>query len=110
MALSKNEKSVFWLNHINQWRASGLSQAKYCLKENISHHSFSWWRSKRFKNTLKKNSVSFVPAVVSKAENIAINLQGDIHLIFPNQTKLMLPATLGLDNLISIVKSLGGLS
>lgn len=110
MTVSKKDKRAFWLNHINQWRASGLSQAKYCLKENISQHSFSWWHLRRFKDKPEKDSMCFVPVVVKETENISIQVQNDIHLIFPNQAKLVLPVTLEINNLISIIKSLGGLS
>jgi len=110
MKTSKNEKRLFWSNHIKQWRSSGLSQAKYCLKENISFHSFSWWHTRGLKNNSGKEPISFVPAAIKEIHKQENNVQNDIQLILPNQTKLILPSTLALDNIVSIVKSLGGLS
>jgi hypothetical protein len=110
MTTSKNDKRTFWTNHVKQWRSSGLSQSKYCQKENISFHSFSWWHTRGLKNSKSKEPISFVPAAIKEIKKPDNNVQNDIQLILPNQTKLILPATLALNNLISIVKSLGGLS
>lgn len=107
MAKSNKDKRAFWQNHVDQWRKSGLSQAKYCLKENISFHSFSWWKTRGLKSN--KSDLSFVPVVIKETEKPAAQ-QSDIHLILPNQTKLVLPATLPLNNLVSIIKIIGGLS
>lgn len=110
MATSNNEKRSYWLNHINQWRESGLSQSKYCGRENISFHSFSWWKTRGLKDKLKNETMNFVPAIVKAPNNENVQLQKDIHLILPNQTKLILPITMPLNNLVSLIKSVGGVS
>jgi len=97
-----NTKKELWRKHIEAWKVSNLSQNKYCEQENISLASFSWWRTKGLKNT-----VSFVPATVKPHVPIMTN---DIQLIFPNQTKLVLPSNLAVNDLISLIKALGGLS
>ena len=107
MATSNKEKRAFWLNHIEEWHKSGLSQNKYCLKENLSFHSFSWWKTRGLKPT--KKEISFVPVVI-KEDDKSVALQSDIYLMFPNQTKLVLPSTLPLNSLISIISAIGGLS
>ena len=103
-------KREYWSKHIDNWLASGLSQTKYCEQENISFASFSWWRTKGFKDKPKAKKISFVPAVVKEPEPVGAQLHTNIQLIFPNQTKLVLPSNLPINNLVAIVKSLGGLS
>jgi hypothetical protein len=103
-------KREYWHNHIDNWLSSGLSQTKYCEQENISFASFSWWRTKGLKGKTKAKKLYFVPAVIKEPETAVSNLHINIELIFPNQTKLVLPSNLPVTNLVSIVKSLGGLS
>jgi hypothetical protein len=110
MGTSRIDKKTYWLNHINQWRESGLTQAEYCRKENINYQSFSWWKIKGHKGKSKKEVMSFVPAVIKTTDIKNHQLQNEIHLFLPNQTKLVLPDTLPLNNLVYLIKSLGGLS
>lgn len=32
--------SEYWLNHIEAWQSSGLSQAAYCRQQGLNSHSF----------------------------------------------------------------------
>lgn len=40
------KKLQFWSPHIEQWRASKLSQAEYCQREGLPVSRFSYWRRK----------------------------------------------------------------
>lgn len=48
--MNKNHKSEqdepFWRNHVSQWRDSGLKQATYCRQQDLSPHSFSYYKRK----------------------------------------------------------------
>ena len=37
---------AFWLEHIEQWRASGLSQSAYCQQHELVLHKFGYWKRK----------------------------------------------------------------
>lgn len=39
-------KHDFWEEHIRAWKGSGLSQAGYCRKKNISLKCFVYWKRK----------------------------------------------------------------
>ncbi len=106
---SRSIKREHWRKHIDNWQSSGISQTKYCEQENISFASFSWWRTKGLKGKTKSKKISFVPAVIKEPETAVSKLHINIELIFPNQIKLVLPSNLPVTNLVSIVKSLGGL-
>ena len=41
-----NQDAPFWLEHVSQWRDSGLSQADYCRQHGLCQHSFSYHKLK----------------------------------------------------------------
>ena len=51
---SRDIKREYWGKHNENWLASGLSQQKYCDKENINLTTFTWWRSKGLKDKAGK--------------------------------------------------------
>ncbi len=40
----QQRKARYWGAHIEQWRESGLSQAEYCRRMDLSKSSFGYWR------------------------------------------------------------------
>jgi len=48
-----NKKEKFWIPHIKKWKTSGLSQNKYCKKNNLTLRRFSYWKSKIDKKSAK---------------------------------------------------------
>lgn len=53
-----HQKRVFWVNHIEQWQRSELSQSAYCRHHDLKVHRFFYWR-RRIQET--PSDVSFVP-------------------------------------------------
>jgi hypothetical protein len=45
-SINSNTGDDFWLQHIAQWQASGLSQAGYCRQQTLREHQFSYWKCK----------------------------------------------------------------
>ena len=39
-------KAAFWRRHLAAWRDSGLSQAAYCRRQDVSLPCFGYWRGK----------------------------------------------------------------
>ncbi|NOI36784.1 hypothetical protein F0250_23230 [Vibrio cyclitrophicus] len=35
-----------WLNHVNAWQRSNVSQAQYCRAHDINQAQFSYWKRK----------------------------------------------------------------
>ncbi len=46
MASSDQQTKKFWLEHIEHWQSSGLSQAAYCQHHGLVAHQFSYWKRK----------------------------------------------------------------
>ena len=52
------QSRIYWKQHIENWRTSGLTQAEYCRQHEIKDYRFTYWK-KRFIPT--DNAVTFVP-------------------------------------------------
>jgi hypothetical protein len=44
MSIYKTEKRLYWENHIEKWKASGLSQVEYCRLNDVKVKSFRYWK------------------------------------------------------------------
>ena len=40
----KTSRAAYWQKHISQWSKSGLTQAGYCRRNNLSAAAFHWWK------------------------------------------------------------------
>ena len=56
------EREESWRRHIKSWETSGLTQAEYCKRNNLSKHGFTYWRYKRQK---KNERTRFLPVYPS---------------------------------------------
>ena len=63
---ARAHRAVCWRDHINGWRASGLSIDRYCTQNGISKTSFALWRQRLGIDApaKRRRTPSFVPAVV----------------------------------------------
>jgi hypothetical protein len=43
MSQSKPQGRSYWVEHIEAWRASGVSRAEYCQTHELSRKTFGWW-------------------------------------------------------------------
>ena len=75
--LSREEKLVFWRNHVTGWKASILSKETYCREQNISSHTLNYWLKK-----LRQPS-DFVPINIYRGSSIQLNLPNGIQIQLP---------------------------
>lgn len=54
MADTKTQEN--WRRHIEKWQNSGLSQAEYCRRNDLSANAFQWQKGR-----LRKRGTAFVP-------------------------------------------------
>ena len=87
-----NRKDQFWMYHINNWETSGLSQAKYCKRNNLALSTFSYRRSKI--NKKPETSVELVQ-IKSTPVHIPVSPQ-------PTQNQAGVPLKLKIRNTIEI--------
>lgn len=68
------EKRQLWLNHIEQWKASGKNASQWCHDNQIHPKTFYAWRSrlglstKTIKKKLKPNSFVELPKSLDELE------------------------------------------
>jgi len=84
---TKTSRAVFWQKHISQWSKSGVTQAEYCRRNNLSAATFYWWkgelRSKLKTQKDSSTSMQFVevcgvpPAHVGRDDTYEIVLSRD---------------------------------
>lgn len=77
MADTKNTNTQeFWGRQIEKWQKSGLSQAEYCRRSDLSPNAFQW-----HKGRLRKQSASFVPVKLKEsAPRITIEFKDSIRV------------------------------
>lgn len=89
-------KSAYWRDHFLGWEPSGLSQEKYCDREQISFASFGYWRTKLLAaKKASHGSNMFKRVTPSKAgvESDAIptaQFNSSISVFLPNGVRIML--------------------
>ena len=77
-----DQKKEYWSKHIKQFKISGLSQKKYCERENLSYWSFRTWYYKA-KPEIPENRFIKVenPCQIKKSSTgITITLSGKIRI------------------------------
>lgn len=74
-------KEQYWRRHFTEWKASGLSIAKYCEREELSKSSFGYWRHKLLHQEKKKQLVEVhLPVNLDERALIHIRVQQDVEL------------------------------
>lgn len=73
----QQEREAKWRGHLSSWQSSGLSQAEYCRRKNLTPADFSWWkhelarRDGRAKPPAPQDSPTFVPVKLAAAGHSA---------------------------------------
>ena len=86
-------KEKFWLDHLNAWRKSDLSNAAYCSAHNLDVKLFSSWKTKLYRShpELKNKTFEipvFLPVGVVKSE--LVEHTSGIYIHLANELKISL--------------------
>jgi transposase-like protein len=96
---------------IELWQESGLSQVKFCSRENLSVKTFSYWY-KKYKNenrlSVEENRETpntFIPVKVSgdRTANVSDGEYGRIEVSFPNGVQLSCPVGIDIGQLKGLI-------
>jgi len=55
-------KEAYWQGQINDWKASGLNQKKFCQSRSLALSTFCYWKSKT--NRIESLTQKFYPLTV----------------------------------------------
>ena len=72
---------VFWKEHFESWKASGLTQQAYCKHKGISYQSFVYQHS-RANRKLKKSAMNFLETKIKSVDNQ--NSASGLQVMLPN--------------------------
>ena len=102
--LSKNiqshqEEEHIWKQHIELYKASGLSRAAYCRKNEIIYHQFNYWYRK-----LVNPSVELVPIKLQATEMAPTTLSVLCSLELNNKCRLYFHDMKGIDYVLEKLK------
>jgi len=81
---TQSQNSAFWQNHVERWKASGLSQAAYCREHQLNEVSLSYHKRKT-ENTMMPVKASGFASVqlaqtVPPAEPLTLHFANGAHL------------------------------
>ena len=73
------QREEFWKSHILEWRRSSTDIREYCQAQEISRHTFYYWRKKiLLSGALKKSNLpsvsAFVPITVDREKKLSVSL------------------------------------
>ncbi|HSH18938.1 MAG TPA: hypothetical protein VLA03_00720 [Draconibacterium sp.] len=94
---------------IELWKASGLTQIKFCAHEKLSVNTFGYWlRKYKKEKSHPADSVSempqkFIPVKVTQLNNSHIIGDGRIEVSFPNGVQLNCPAGIDIQQLKTLI-------
>jgi len=77
---TKNTKG--WHHHIEKWKASGLSQAEYCRKNDLRSRGFGYWKRKLEKQNLPE--LVEVPVSLGIAGVLKLNIGHQFQIEIPD--------------------------
>ena len=63
----KHERE-FWGRHVTAWRASGLTQLRYCRRHRLSKGTLGYWASRLNKQTTTRSALVEVAGSAVKTE------------------------------------------
>ncbi|MES9818626.1 MAG: hypothetical protein ABW155_18470 [Candidatus Thiodiazotropha sp.] len=103
-------KRDFWLQHINAWQDSGLSQTEYVRQHNLSPKSFGYYRRRYFQSQPaemdeSKNTFLLPVQLEDESETLSEN-QGSIFLTTPDGYRIELSSGFNADALQRVIQVL----
>jgi hypothetical protein len=84
---SSTKPKIDWVNIIEQWKSSGLSQSAFCKTHNINYQQFNYHYSKQ--NPADKVKPKLLP--INMLPNRSSPITNHFMLHYPNGMKLSIP-------------------
>jgi len=101
--LDPREKRRFWVDHIQAWQASGISQVEYCRQNNLKMHQWWYWRKRISHNS--DSEVTFVPLNFSSGKQY----RASVNVVTPNGYRIEVDHGFDLSKLRRLISAVRGL-
>ena len=104
---SGQDLSIYWQEHIDSCRQSGLSQAAYCRKNQLRPHRYSYWKRKLAKTSQPTNTQSSGFIQLNAANSIPLSTHNSsLNVRLPNEAVIEGITEDNLHLVLSLVKQL----
>ena len=97
--------SARWKNHIEEWQASGLSQAEYCRQHGLNVNTFSG-RLSHHRSLEKSRQPELIPVQVQPVPAVSVAAAGPV-VLSHRQYRLEFPAAVSPRWLAELLQCLG---
>lgn len=77
-----------WNNHLKLWQSSGLTQAEYCRRNNISEKSFGYWLRKDRRSNVPKLQLIPLQMTAEPVLNQTVESFSGLYFKLSNSTRL----------------------
>ena len=103
-------KLQYWTEHIKKWKASGLAQRPYCVREDLKWPTFDYWRrqilsgkgvAKPAKKRATNTRLTLVPVRVTERK-----ISESLVLRSPGGWELHLPVAVEAQWILSVLRQL----
>lgn len=94
-------KAAFWRRHLAAWRDSGLSQAAYCRRQDVSLPCFGYWRGK-LGTVPPPSAPALLPIVVPEMSRSVDLIEVDL----PNGLQVHLPVAMDAAQWVPMIRAL----
>ena len=67
-------KQEQWQHHINNWKASSLSQKEFCNQNDLKFYTFQYWLRKTSPPNVDRHAKPFIPVSIPPTSHCEIQL------------------------------------
>lgn len=104
--MSASRKASYWAGMIKEWENSNQTQVIFCKERDISHHAFSYWRT-RFNNIKKTRSeTGFLKVLPTASKEKEVSINEGLTIWVKDSVKMIINAPSHITLAASLIKSL----
>lgn len=107
----QKETNVNWVEHIQNWQKSGLTQRAYCQQHKINRSTFAGHLSRQQKLEADRQSAAIVPVIIEPALNKhsrtpTLQKNSDIQIQHSSGWQLSVPHSIDINWLSQLLRAL----
>lgn len=105
--MATTEKERWWARRMAEWERSGTSRRTWCAANEVSIHTFDYWRRRLRTRAVTRRRVRqrLVPVVVKPSRSVAVSA-ATIEIALPRGIALRTPATVEARWLAALIREI----
>jgi hypothetical protein len=93
----------FWLDHVQKWESSKLSQQAYCTQAEISYATFVYWRGQFLLESGRAKTRQFIPVEVKQSQ---LDISQSIKLKLVTGNVVSIPVSMEIPEIAKLIRLL----